>query len=217
MGALGASGPGYTTTLGGKELTFSAWTQGIMEAFEGWIFNRLRNETVEAGEPLRTKARRKFAEAKVLRDKLQDMDTNAMSPDELAAHNERFDDLAAEGQALQIEAREMLARIVEHKAAGAYHFYGALCVESREQFSGRTKVAHLCLLKAHPKITLAEVEALASTAAGWEALGEALREANDSKKLAAKSADSTPTPTTQTAAATTISEAAPTNASPATA
>src|SRR5688572_423699 len=144
MSVLGASGAGHAVTLGGKAYTFSAWTQAMMEAFETWLVGRLKAEANDTAEGLRKKSRRLFREAARMRERGID-EGDSMSAEEKTQLQEAWEDAAGEAQALEIEAREMVNRITERKAAGHYHFFGSLARESRKCVDGVVHMAYLSL------------------------------------------------------------------------
>jgi len=192
MGALGASGAGFTETFGEKAYTFSPWTQLMMDEFSAWLVGRLRTEAMATAEVFRRKARKLMGAARTMEARGKDL-AGEIPPAEAAAMQVEWEDMASEAQALQMEAREMVNQISERNAAGYYHFFGLLARESLNQFNGRVKIAHMELLPKHPKIELAEVEKLARD--HWVKLGEAIEGAQEEgKKPAALPKDSIPSP-----------------------
>lgn len=194
MSALGTSGAGYTVKFEDKEYTFMPWSQGMMDTFVSWLVARLKTEAMDTAEILRRKARKLEREVKKMIDYGQDH-TDTMSDKEKSDLQEKWEDMAGEMQSLQIEAREMVNRISERRAAGYYHFFGDLARQSRGQIDGTVKMGHLALLPKHPSLTLADVEAVARD--NWDAFCEAIAEANESPKKSV-SGDSTQTPETKT-------------------
>ena len=153
MSSLGIHGAGHIAKFGARELHFSPWTQGMMDEFEEWLVARLRADRDVQAAINRKKARSLYREANRIREYGMEH-TGEMSDEEKAKIQIEYEDVAGEAQALEFEAREMVNQIGDRKAAGFYHFYGALARESRGQFNGRVKIAHLSLLPHHPDITV---------------------------------------------------------------
>lgn len=221
MSALGSSGMGHVTTFGDRELVWTPWTQSTMDAFEAWLVHRVLQARMEMAEVMRRKGRKLIQEAKALRDRGLDMilaqaEGENIDPATKVDMQESWEDVAGEGQQLQIEARVSVNEVSDQKAAGYYHFFGQLAREARDQFPGRAKIAHLLLLPKQPTITLAEVEAMLTPGKFWDEIGTAIAEANEDGKKSEKSGDSTPAQKTTTSATTSTGErdAAKESASP---
>lgn len=199
MSALGVYGAGAAVTLGNRQLFLSPWTQGIMDAFQAWFLARLREERMETAGVLRKKARKLFKQANELREQGRSEVSDTWSEDVKKQKTDEWEDLAGEAQALEYEAREAVNDIDIKKTQGYFHFFGAACRESRDQFDGRVKIVHLMLLPKQPDITLQEVEFLATKY--WEKLSKAITDATTEKNAAAGTdspASTTTPPTTNT-------------------
>lgn len=161
---LGGSGAGAKHTLkDGRVLTFTGYTQGVMDDYEAWLVEKITKRAQSTSDAYRARAAAKWREVRQLRQSVEHLDGNTVQTEERLRVQEEWERLAGDAQQMEMEAREVVYRTNDRVVAGYYHFYSQLAGESKRNLPGQEQLAWLCLRKHHPQISLEDVRSIDDT------------------------------------------------------
>ena len=158
---LGASGPGTTITINGKEWTLTRSTKGIQAAWSKWLTDRAEERVFSTAEKYTDMALASFAKANSINRQYENVDPNTIPPDENARATEERDKALANGPMLQAKSDKAVERFNDRVAAGEFEYYGNVALDLAQQgLPGQIQLVYLCLKPKHPDITVEMVERL---------------------------------------------------------
>lgn len=210
--SLGKAGPGTSQTIDGKIWTLTRSTWNIQAAWGKWYADRVEASVMDTAAAYRKRSRALAKDVKAWTD--EERADEMPTPERGAELAALIEDASKEAMFLDFEARAIIERFGDRKAAGEFEYTGnAGMGVAMQNLPGQIYLAYLCLQPNHPGITLEEVtEAYKSNGQAWSAFiiraegvgsknggaSSASTPASTEKSPATK--NSTPQPTAPTAA-----------------